>query len=317
MRVITRSLLVGFVAVLGTIGIAVAWTMATAVQLLATTALIMGGANHPLAGPKDSQSFVENYLDNAINLYINPSADAGNGTAGSVDNAFAVTYPAEFFPVFGTRTFDQSVADGRDNLKKCLTAANDCQRNTGPFDDLGVPSVYPPPDDDDIVVFGYSLSAVVASLVKRDLIASYPPGDPSRSFIVAANPMRGNGGILMRLIMLPSIPFFGITFYGAAPTNSPVDENGNFVYPTVDYAQQYDGLGGDFPYRPLNLLALVNSLLGYAFLHGGVVNKPSSEALFQGKEGDTSYYLFPTELVPILMPLQMIGRAETHPFVLR
>ena len=154
----------------------------------------------------------------------------------------------------------------------------------------------------------------MASLVKRDLIASYLPGDPSRSFIFAANPMRGNGGILMRLIMLPSIPFFGITFYGAAPTNSPVDDNGTpdpsddtFVYPTVDYAQQYDGLGGDFPFRPLNLLALVNSLLGYAFLHGGVVNKPSSEALFQGKEGDTSYYLFPTELVPILMPLQMIG----------
>ncbi len=48
-------------------------------------------------------------------------------------------------------------------------------------------------------------------------------------------------------------------------------------------------------------------MLGYAFLHSGVVNKPSSEALFQGKEGDTSYYLFPTELVPILMPLQMIG----------
>ena len=42
-----------------------------------------------------------------------------------MDNAFAVTYPAEFFPVFGTRTFDQSVADGRNNLKKCLAAADD------------------------------------------------------------------------------------------------------------------------------------------------------------------------------------------------
>ena len=48
-------------------------------------------------------------------------------------------------------------------------------------------------------------------------------------------------------------------------------------------------------------------MLGYAILHGGVVNKPASEALFQGKEGDTTYYMFPTELVPILMPLQMIG----------
>ena len=120
MRVITRSLLVGLVAVLGAIGIAVAWTMTTAIQLLATTALIMGGTDHSLDPDKESTLFVEDYLDNAINFYIDPSADAGNGTAGSVDNAFAVTYPAEFFPVFGTRTFDQSVADGRDNLKKCL-----------------------------------------------------------------------------------------------------------------------------------------------------------------------------------------------------
>ena len=48
-------------------------------------------------------------------------------------------------------------------------------------------------------------------------------------------------------------------------------------------------------------------MAGYALLHGGVVNKPSSDALFQGKHGDTSFYMFPTELVPVLMPLQMIG----------
>ena len=32
------------------IGLAVAWTTTTAVQLLATTALIMGGSDHPLVG---------------------------------------------------------------------------------------------------------------------------------------------------------------------------------------------------------------------------------------------------------------------------
>ena len=309
MRVITRSLLVGFVAVLGAIVLAVAWTTATAVQLLATTALIMGGANHSLEQGKDSPSFVEEYLDNAVNLYIDPSADAGNGTAGAVDNTVAVTYPAEFFPVFGSKTFDESVADGRDEPQEVPRRRRRLSVATT------IPLVQSRRSNGVSAACGRRHRRVrllaerrggLAGQTRLDRRATGRATRADRSSIVA-NPMRGNGGILMRLVHLPSIPFFGITFYGAAPTNSPVDENGNFVYPTVDYAQQYDGLGGDFPYRPLNLLALVNSLLGYAFLHGGVVNKPSSEALFQGKEGDTSYYLFPTEVVPVLMPLQMIG----------
>ena len=93
MRVLTRSLLVGFVAVLGVIGLAVAWTAATVIQLLATTALIMGGTNHSLDPAEESTSFVGQYLDNAIDRYIDPSAEAGNGTAGPVDNAFAVDLP--------------------------------------------------------------------------------------------------------------------------------------------------------------------------------------------------------------------------------
>ncbi len=315
MRVIARSLVVAFIALLGTIGLAVAWTTTTAIQLLATTALIMGGTDHPLVGPKDSPSFVTDYLDKAVTLYIDPSAAAGNGTAGSVDKVVAVYTPEEFFPLFGSLPFNQSVEIGRQNLHTCLDGSDDCINNEDPLVDPNVPVAYPPAVDDDLVVFGYSQSAVVASLVKQDLIDNYVPGHQT-SFVMAANPMRPNGGVLMRGIMIPSIPFFGITFYGATPTDSEVlDDNGTpddptddtYAYPTVDYAQQYDGLGGDFPYRPFNLLATFNALAGYALLHGGVVNKPSSDALFQGKHGDTSYYMFPTELVPVLMPLQMIG----------
>lgn len=315
MRVIARSLGVAFIALLGAIGLAVAWTTTTAVQLLATTALIMGGSDHPLVGPKDSPSFVTDYLDNAVTLYINPSADAGNGTAGSVDSVVAVYTPAEFFPVFGSMPFNQSVEIGRQNLHACLAGSGDCVYNDDPLVDPNVPVAYPPAVDDDLAVYGYSQSAVVASLVKQDLIDNYVPGHTA-SFIMVANAMRPNGGVLMRGIMLPSIPFFGITFYGATPTDSEVlDDNGTpddatddtYAYPTVDYAQQYDGLGGDFPFRPFNLLATINALAGYALLHGGIDNKPSSDALFQGKHGDTSYYMFPTELVPILMPLQMVG----------
>src|SRR5687768_7277129 len=101
MRVIARSLCVALLALLGTVGLTMAWTMTTAVQLQVATALIMGGADHPLMGPKDSPAFVTAYLNNAVNGYINSPAAAPAGTAGSVDNAVAVTYPAEFFPVFG------------------------------------------------------------------------------------------------------------------------------------------------------------------------------------------------------------------------
>ena len=177
MRVITRSLLVGFVAVLGAIGIAVAWTMATAVQLLATTALIMGGADHSLDA---DEGFARR---SSRTIWTTPSTSTSTRRPtrameppGRWTTPSRSPTPRSSFRSSARRTFDQSVADGRDNLKKCLDAADDCQRNTGPFDDLGVPSVYPPPATRDIVVFGYSQSAVVASLVKRDLIDELPAG---------------------------------------------------------------------------------------------------------------------------------------------
>ena len=52
MRVMARSLGIVLLAVLGAIALAASWTMTTAVQLLATTAFIMGGTGHPLVNPK-------------------------------------------------------------------------------------------------------------------------------------------------------------------------------------------------------------------------------------------------------------------------
>ncbi|HEX2284346.1 MAG TPA: PE-PPE domain-containing protein, partial [Mycobacterium sp.] len=306
MRVIARSLAATLLALLSAVVLAVSWTTATAVQLQAVTALIMGGANHSLAQDDDPPEFVTAYLDNAVDSYINPAADAGTGTTGSPDNLVAVIYPAEFFPVFGSKTFDESVAEGRQNLHRCLDASG-CVFN----DEVGSE---PPAPDDTFIVFGYSESAVVASLVKRDLIDDYQPGHTA-SFILVSNAMRGNGGILMRGFGLPTIPIFGITFYGATPTNSPVIDPGDpqdplddvYAYPTVDVAQQYDALGGDFPYRPLNLLATANALAGYYYLHEDVVERPLTEAEFQGRHGDTTYYLFTADILPILMPLQDAG----------
>ena len=314
MRVLTRSLCAALMALLGAVLLTASWSMSTAVQLQAATALIMGGRDHPLGPPADQPPFVTAYLDNAVNSYINPAAAAGTGTSAA-DNAVAVIYPAEFFPIAGSLTFDESVAIGRANVHNCLQANAACNFNNDPAVDPQVGSD-PPQPGDTFIVFGYSESAVVASLVKQDLIDNYQPGDPSTSFDLVANAMRPNGGVLMRGKGLPTIPFFGITFYGATPTNSPVVNDGGtpddptddtYLYPTVDVAQQYDGLGGDFPVRPLNLLATFNAIAGFIYLHGDVINRPLSDAQYQGTMGDTTYYLFTADTLPILMPLVQIG----------
>ena len=87
---------------------------------------------------------------------------------------------------------------------------------------------------------------------QADLIDNYQAGDPSSSFLFVADPMRPNGGILMRFKGIPTIPLLNIPFYGAAPTGSavlndvgtPGDPSDDiYVYPTVGIAQQYDGCG--------------------------------------------------------------------------
>ncbi|WP_443186913.1 PE-PPE domain-containing protein [Mycobacterium sp. 4D054] len=262
-----------------------------------TTALIMGGTFHPLAAPRDGPRFVTDYLDNAVTRHLDP---AFAGSSGPVTNAVAVVTPEDFFPI-GRLTFETSVAEGLANLHRCVRAGAECVFNADPAVTPGV-GTGAPQAGDTLSVFGYSQSAVIASLAKRDLIRDYEPGDPGMSFMLVANPMRPNGGVLMRLHRWPTIPVLRIPFPGASPTDGPRLAGGGPVFPTVDLVRQYDGLGGDFPVRPLNLLATVNALLGYGLLHGETVDVPLRQARFQGHEGDTDYYLVETDLVPLLQP---------------
>lgn len=265
-----------------------------------TTALIMGGTFHPLAEPRDGPEFVTAYLDNAVSSHLDPAFGA---TAGPVTNAVAVFTPEDFFPL-GRLTFDRSVAEGATNLRRCLTATPECVYNTDTAVTPAAGTAAPQPGDV-MLVFGYSQSAVIASLVKADLIGEYQVGQPGVAFTLVANPMRPNGGVLMRLRGWPTIPLLGVSFPGASANSGPAFDDGEFVYPSIDIVRQYDGLGGDFPVRPLNLIALVNSLLGYGLLHGETVNVPLADARFQGRQGDTSYYLIESELVPLLQPLAL------------
>ena len=162
-----------------------------------------------------------------------------------------------------------------------------------------------PSAGDEFVIFGYSQSAVIASLLKQDLIDN-PIEDPDVApsdlyFFLLSNPMRPNGGFLSRGPKGLTIPILGVTFYGATPTDSC--ETGN-CYETVDVAAQYDGLGGDAAVGLTNVLAVVNAVMGYLLLHGDMENASFDDALYQGSHGDTDYYIVPTRRLPILMPFE-------------
>ncbi|MGE2721496.1 PE-PPE domain-containing protein [Mycolicibacterium celeriflavum] len=300
-----RSLGAMILALLAAISLAVAWTTATAVQLVAS-ALIMGGTEHPLTTPPDTPEYISEYLENAV-AFIgggrNPAASPDVPPIGDVDeNVYAVVYPAAFFPVFGSKTFDASVGEGATNLEGCVRGSA-CVYNEDESYQVGNPDL-PAPDPvphEDYVIFGYSQSAVVASLVKRELIADPREGGQT-SFFLLANPMRPNGGILARGPEGLTIPIIGITFYGATPTDSC--EAGGECMPTVDAAAQYDLMGGDAPASLTNVLAIANSLAAYYYLHGDLQNADFDDAVYQGTTGDTDYYLYPAERLPILMPFE-------------
>ncbi|ORB49541.1 hypothetical protein BST42_22845 [Mycolicibacterium rhodesiae] len=266
------------------------------VQLAATTALIMGGTGHPLVG--ESPDFVDQFTQDALDLFIAPTgAVRADSSDPGTYHRVAVGTPEQFWPVAGADHFDASVAAGADNLGNCLQGRTSCEaRHLG----ADAPA-------SDYVVFGYSQSARIASIVKRDLIAQYRASvgaTPTVSFVVVSNPNRPNGGFLERFAGF-YIPILAVTFDGAAPTDSCDADGTNCRFLTADIAQQYDGWA-DFPRRPLNLLADLNALAGIAYLHQHYVVSAAG-AINQGTTGDTTYYLLPTRRLPLLMPLAQLG----------
>ncbi len=294
MRLFARSAAIAVLAFITTVVLAVATTMTSVA--LAATALIMGGTGHPLSRPQDTQPYIQNYVTGA-NGYIAPSGLCSGGSAGCT--LLAVYTPEQFRFDTGLfdMTYDKSVAVGKTNLDECIRGSNQCT--------VTPPTTVPPYNvtgdqqltDSVYVVYGYSQSAVVATLEKRDLIANPEPGKTVR-FVLDANPNRPNGGILERFKGL-YIPILGVTFSGATPTNSdPLNP-----MTTVDIVRQYDGWA-DFPTNPLNLLADLNAAMGIAFLHSNYYGVGTPEQ--QGQYGDTTYYMISTPILPLLMPLDKI-----------
>ncbi|WP_319430582.1 PE-PPE domain-containing protein [Mycobacterium sp. RTGN5] len=302
-----RVLRQAFLGVVCTAVVGAVAPLTIGVQLTTTTALIMGGTGHPLVG--ESPDFVGQFVRGALDNYIAPT---GLARAEATDPGFyhlvAVHTPEQFWPVFGADLFDTSVAAGVGNLNNCLQGRTSCQAHS--FDDDTASS-------SGYTVFGYSQSARIATIEKRNLLAQYrkPDGtwlpvadsngvDLDASFVLIGNPNRPNGGIMERFTGL-HIPVLGVTFDGATPTDSCDADGTNCRFPTADIAWQYDGWA-DFPRRPLNLLADLNALAGIIYEHPNYTVSVTG-AINQGTTGDTTYYLLPAARLPLLMPLARLG----------
>ena len=104
------------------------------------------------------------------------------------------------------------------------------------------------------------------------------------------------------------LPILDWSFNGPAPTDTQFD--------TVEINRQYDGLA-DFPLYPLNLVADLNAVLGFIYVHlyDFDVSLPPDPTMtstaYQGTHGDTSYYFFETPDLPLFGPLRTLGVPES------
>lgn len=218
-----------------------------------------------------------NYIQDVYTKYVAPHFPSATAPQG-------LSTPNGLYPFTGIKdlTVDISVARG-------VTILNDAI--------VGQLAALDPGSS--IAVLGYSQSAVVSSLVMPKLLA----GGISSSqvnFVLLGNPMNPNGGVLARFPGL-SLPSLGFTFYGATPDN---------LYPTVSYTLEYDGFA-DFPRYPLNLLADLNAIMGIPFVHGDYQQLTQAQidaAIQLPTDGTTqsTYYIIPTENLPLLEPLRLI-----------
>ncbi|WP_020104993.1 PE-PPE domain-containing protein [Nocardia sp. 348MFTsu5.1] len=275
------------------------------VSLPGKTALIMGGTTVPTPDAA--------LIDAAMNQFIEPTHPHQN------IKPVAVTAPQEAWPLTGflrlvlfslgppifgfdgpawpdeplwklsglfDLTFDRSVEQGVSDLEAAMAENG----------------------NDDLVITGYSQGAVVANVEKRKLAAQYPAGTeaPDIDFLVSADPNLPNGGLFARFPDL-HLPILDWSFNGPAATDTQFE--------TVEINRQYDGFA-DFPLYPLNLVADLNAVLGTVYVHAygfdvSLPPDPTTSPAYQGTHGDTDYYFFETQDLPLFGPARSLGVPES------
>ena len=162
--------------------------------------------------------------------------------------------------------------------------------------------------NDHLVIYGYSQGAMIAIREKRKLAEQYTAGTqaPDIDFVLSGDLNLPNGGLLARFPGL-YLPIIDLSFNGPEPTNTQFD--------TVVITRQYDGLA-DFPLYPLNLVSNLNAVLGAIYVHAydldvSLAPDPSKSPAIKSEHGDTSYYFFENQDLPLFAPLRTLGVPES------
>ena len=186
--------------------------------------LVMSGSGGPTPPPSEVLTHYNNFIAPHF----------------TTSNLLAVSTPEGLYPISGTKdlTLDISVARGVVMLDNAIQQ----QFSLG---------------NKPVTVFGVSQSSIIASMEMTNLYNAHVPTSDA-SFVLVADPMQPNGGLLSRFPGL-TMPSLGLTFYGATPANTG--------YSTYIYSLEYDGFC-DFPQYPLNIVSDLNAVAGIAFYHG-------------------------------------------------
>lgn len=163
-----------------------------------------------------------------------------------------------------------------------------------------------------IYVVGYSQGAGAASQAITQLEAdSQTDGvDYTKNveFVLAADPRRNDGGILTRLPKGVYVPVLGVTF---GDGTSPQSQNTK----VLQVSKQYDGVA-DAPTYVFNVVADVNAVMGYYYLHPGYYKTidpstvPADDRIIStSADGRITDVLIkaPVGELPLTMPLLQLG----------
>lgn len=155
-----------------------------------------------------------------------------------------------------------------------------------PYLDAGTP----------VGVFGYSQSAIIASLEMDQLAAQGVPSSDV-NFVLIGDLMNPNGGLFERFSGL-DLPSLGIDFSGATPADD---------YATTIYTMEYD-TWADFPRYPLNFLSVLNAFMSDThFDYDTLTAEQVAQAIpLDTTGGLTDYYIIPVDNLPLLDPLREV-----------
>ncbi len=307
--------------------------MRAAVALVVTAALAFAGMGLAALSWAAAQVLVvpgtgtqvppPDYLKNSINYYVDPAIDCTS--RGGCGSGIGVDYPAQFWPIplagwggLSGKKWNDSVGQGVASLAFQHGVAT---KNS---------------DGGQIVIFGYSQGATVSSRYKTYLSTS-PSTMPTATdlqFVLIGNPNRPNGGVFERLAILGTVPILDATFGQPTPTDTTPLEDGEREVNTTDIAFQYDGVA-DFPKYPINVLADLNALAGFWYVHGtyidprgdtqtgpwqytsteiegiikGCTDNPSGAACQKMPASDTLYVTLPAKSLPLAQPFLDLANA--------